>query len=72
MLATATTNAAGAFRFSYVPRSAYWAALPAHAGKVYIVAVDPPRGSGLGRAVVPNLSVTAGAETAAGTVVLPP
>jgi hypothetical protein len=72
MLATARTNAAGAFRFSYLPRSAYWTALPVHAGEVYILAVDPPSGSGLGRALVPNLSVTAGVETPAGTVVLPP
>jgi hypothetical protein len=69
-LATATTDATGAFRFSYVTRSDYWAGIAAHAGKSYIVAVDPPSGAGLTRILVPNLVVTAGSETAAGIVVL--
>lgn len=71
MLGTAKTDASGTFKFSYVTRSAFWAAVPAHIGKVYIVSVDPPVGSGLGRKLVPNLSVVAGAETPTGTVVLP-
>ncbi|HET9010607.1 MAG TPA: DUF4382 domain-containing protein [Gemmatimonadaceae bacterium] len=71
MLATAKTDATGAFRFAYVTRSSYWAAIPIHAGKSYIVAVDPPAGSGLGRTLVPNLSVAPRVETAVGTVVLP-
>ena len=71
MLATAKTDASGAFRFAYVTRSSYWASIPIHAGKSYIVAVDPPAGSGLGRTLVPNLSVTPRVETAVGTVVLP-
>jgi hypothetical protein len=70
-LATATTDATGAFRFAYVTRSSYWSSLAAQAGKSYIVAVDPPAGSGLGRVHVPNLIVTAGAELPLGTVVLP-
>ena len=70
-LATAKTDANGAYRFAYVTRSAYWNSLPAQAGKTYIVAVDPPAGSGLGRTLLPNLSVTAGAVTTAGTAVLP-
>lgn len=71
VLATAKTDATGAFRFAYVTRSSYWASIPIHAGKSYIVAVDPPAGSGLGRTLVPNLSVTPQVETAVGTVVLP-
>ena len=71
VLATAKTEATGAFRFAFVTRSSYWASLPAQAGKSYIVAVDPPAGSGLGRALVPNLTVTAGAERTVGTLVLP-
>jgi len=71
VLATAKTDANGAFRFSYVTRSAHWTAIPLRAGDSYIVAVDPPAGSGLGRTLVPNLTVTAGEERAIGTVVLP-
>jgi hypothetical protein len=71
VLATAKSDATGAFRFAYVTRSSYWASIPIHAGKSYIVAVDPPAGSGLGRMLVPNLSVTPRVETAVGTVVLP-
>ncbi len=71
VLATAKTDATGAFRFSYVTPSAYWAAFPARAGDTYIVAADAPGGSGLGRVLLPNLAVTAGSETVAGTVVLP-
>jgi hypothetical protein len=70
-LSTAKTDATGAFRFAYVTRSSYWASLPAQAGKSYIVAVDPPAGSGLGRALVPGLTVEVGAERSVGTVVLP-
>jgi hypothetical protein len=33
--------------------------------------VDPPAGSGFGRALVQNLTVTAGTERTVGTVVLP-
>jgi hypothetical protein len=70
-LAHATTNASGAFTFSYVTRSAWWTSRPAWAGATYIVAVDPPAGSGLARAVVPNLTVTPRTATTAGTIVLP-
>jgi hypothetical protein len=70
-LATGKTDATGTFRISYVTRSAWWAGLPAWVGATYIVAVDPPAGAGLGRAVVPNLTVEAGRETPAGTIVLP-
>jgi hypothetical protein len=70
-MGTARTNASGAFTFAYVTPSAHWAALPAHAGSTYIVAVDPPGGSALTRVVVPNVTVTAKAETSMGTVVLP-
>ncbi len=71
VLATAKTDATGAFRFAFVTRSSYWASLTAQAGKSYIVAIDPPAGSTLGRALVANLTVTEGAERAVGTVVLP-
>ncbi len=62
-LQTARTDAQGAFKFSYVTRSSHWASVPAQAGKTYIVAADPPPGLGLGRSVVPNLTVVAGGET---------
>jgi hypothetical protein len=71
VLGTAKTDANGAFKFSYVTQSSYWAGLPAQAGKSYIVAVDPPPGLGLGRMLRSNLSVVALTETAVGTVALP-
>jgi hypothetical protein len=71
VLATAHTDAAGAFRFSYVTRSAYWSGLPAQATSTYIVAVDPPSALAAERTLVANVTVTAGQETALGTVVLP-
>ncbi|HJU74837.1 MAG TPA: DUF4382 domain-containing protein [Gemmatimonadaceae bacterium] len=71
MLATARADANGAFKFAYVTPLSYWTSLPAYAGATYIVAADPPSGAGLGRAVVPGLTVAAGAETAAGAIVLP-
>jgi hypothetical protein len=70
-LATARTDANGAFRFAFVTQSAYWASLPAQAGKTYIIAIDPPSGSGLGRMLRQSLTVSPNAETAAGTIVLP-
>jgi Domain of unknown function (DUF4382) len=69
-LSTAETDGAGAFRFAYVTESSYWAKT-GFAGKKYIVTVDPPVASGMGRAVVPNLQVTAGVTTSLGTLVLP-
>jgi hypothetical protein len=71
VLATAATNSEGVFRFTYMPPSSYWAALPAQAGKVYIVTADAPSGTGLSRAIVPNVTVNAGSTTAIGTIVLP-
>jgi hypothetical protein len=71
VLATAKTDVTGAFRFAYVTRSSYSSAIAAQAGKSYIVAVDPPAGSVLGRVVVPNLTVTPGTELPLGTLVLP-
>jgi hypothetical protein len=70
-LATTRTGAAGTFKFSYVTRSAFWAATPTLAGYTYIVAVDPPSTAALGRMLVPNITVTTGNETTVGTVVLP-
>jgi hypothetical protein len=70
-LGTAKSDGNGTFRFAFVTRSAVWAGMPVHARDTYIVAVDPPVGSGLGRKLVANLSVTAGGETPTGTVVLP-
>jgi hypothetical protein len=71
VVGTAQTDATGAFKFSFVTRSAYWTRLPAHTNSTYIVAVDPPSGLGAARALVPNVTVTAGAETELGTIVLP-
>jgi Domain of unknown function (DUF4382) len=71
VLGTAQTDGNGAFRFSFVTRSGYWDQFPAHANSSYIVAVDPPTGSGLARNVVINIGVTAMQETSVGTVVLP-
>ncbi len=71
VIATARTDAAGAFRFSFVTRSAYWTELPAQSSSRYLVAVDPPAGVGAGRVVVPDVSVTAGRETSLGIVALP-
>ena len=68
---TASTDASGVFKFVGVTRSAYWAGIPAHAGKTWIVAADPPAGSGLGRVLLPNLVVNAQSQTSAGTLVLP-
>jgi hypothetical protein len=70
-MATGKTDATGTFRLSYVTRSAWWTGLPAWVGATYIVAVDPPSGAGLGRTLVPNLSVAAAQVTSAGTIVLP-
>lgn len=41
------------------------------AASTYIVAIDPPAGSGLGRVLLPDLTVAAGVETPVGTVTLP-
>jgi hypothetical protein len=71
VLATAHTDVAGAFRFSYVTRSAYWSGVPAQSGSRYIVAVDPPAGLAAGRSLVPNVAVTAGETTDLGTIALP-
>lgn len=71
MLGTAKTDATGLFRFSMVPRSAYWEQIAIHAGKTYIVSADPPPSMALGRALVPNLTVVAASGTETGTIVLP-
>jgi hypothetical protein len=71
VLGTAHSDAAGAFEFSFVTRSAYWAQVPAQATSTYIVAVDPPSGLVAERALVSGVSVTAGHETALGTIDLP-
>jgi hypothetical protein len=70
-LATAKTDANGAFKFSYVTRSGWWANIPALAKDTYIVAVDPPHSVSLARMVVSNVAVTAGQETSLNTVILP-
>jgi Domain of unknown function (DUF4382) len=70
-LGTAKTDSSGVFRFASVTRSGYWAQFPAHAGKSYIVSIDPPPNSGLGRVLIPNLIVSPTLETSAGVIVLP-
>jgi len=70
-LGTAKTDANGVFRFASVTRSAYWAQIPAHSAETYIITFDAPPNSGLGRIVLPNISVSAATETATGITVLP-
>lgn len=67
VIATAKTDATGAFKFAYVPRLS---AFP-QAGWKYAVAADPPTGSGLGRQIVSNVNALQGQETAVGVVILP-
>ena len=69
--ATARTDAAGAFRFSFIPPSTHWLQCPARAGDTYIVAADPPNETGLGRVLVPNVQVFVGEESQIGTLILP-
>ena len=71
VLGTAHTDAEGAFEFSFVTRSAYWAQVPAQSASRYIVAVDPPAGIAAERTLVPDVTVTAGVETDLGTIALP-
>lgn len=71
VVATARSDASGAFKFSFVTRSAYWTELPAQSSNRYIVAVDPPAEVGAGRVVVPGVTVTAGSETNLGIIALP-
>jgi hypothetical protein len=71
VLGTAHSDATGAFEFSFVTRSAYWAQLPAQANSTYIVVVDPPSRLAAERVLVPDVAVTAGHETALGTIDLP-
>jgi hypothetical protein len=54
-----------------VTRSAFGAATPTLVASTYIVAVNPPASTGLGRMLMPNLTVTGGSETSLGTVILP-
>lgn len=69
-LATGKADSTGAFRLSYVTRTASWAST-AYANATYIVAVDPPSAAVLGRAIVPGITVLAKQTTSLGTVVLP-
>jgi hypothetical protein len=71
VLGTAHSDAAGAFEFSFVTRSAYWAQLPAQANSTYIVAVDPPSALTAERALVRDVLVTAEHETELGIIDLP-
>lgn len=71
VMGTARTNSSGQFTFAYVTPSAHWAQFPARVNDRYIVAVDPPGTSSLGRVVVPDVTVNARAATSMGTVVLP-
>ena len=71
VLGTAHSDASGAFTFAFVTRSAYWAQVPAQLDSRYIVAVDPPAGLAADRALVSDVTVTAGGETDLGIIVLP-
>lgn len=66
---TTSATTSGAFRFSFVTRSDWWATTSL-AGVTYFVAADPPPGTGLGRTVVGDVQVNPGQETALGTIVL--
>jgi hypothetical protein len=68
VIATARTAVDGTFKFGFVPTTG---PLVTRAGNAFIVAVDPPGGSTLGRQIVSNISVTARSETGIGVVVLP-
>ena len=70
-MGTAKTDANGVFRFASVTRSGFWAQIPSHSADTYIITFDPPPNSGLGRVVLPNISVSAATETATGVTVLP-
>jgi hypothetical protein len=70
-VATGKTDSTGTFRLSYVTRSTLWASIPALVGATYIVAVDPPSAAGLGRTLVPGITVSAKQTASRGTVVLP-
>ena len=67
VIATAKSDATGAFRFAYIPRSGVFT----QPGVNYIVAADPPTGSGLGRQIVINVSASARVETSVSVVILP-
>ncbi len=71
VLANARTDVGGAFRFSFVTRSGYWAGLPAQENSRYIVAVDPPSSLDAERVLVSDVTVTAGEVAGLGTIVLP-
>ncbi len=71
VLQTARTDAQGAFKFAYVTRSDWWSQFPALSSSVYIVAVDPPPGLGLGRTLRQPVMVSAQQQTTLGTLVLP-
>ena len=71
VLATGRTDSVGAFRIAYLTRSAWWTSTGWGPAATYIVAVDPPGGTGLGRVLVPNVTVVAGDTTAMGTLILP-
>ena len=70
-MGTAKTEADGRFRFASVTRSAWWTQFSAHANDSYIVTIDPPPNSGLGRRVILDVVVNAAAETSLGTIILP-
>jgi len=53
-----------------VTRSSWWNQT-AWNGATYIVAVDPPPGTGLTRMMMDSIDVQAGQVTSLGTVVLP-
>src|SRR5438067_939524 len=61
-MGTAKTDANGVFRFASVTQSAFWAQSPSHSTDTYIITFDSPPNSGLGRVVLPNVSVSAATE----------
>jgi hypothetical protein len=71
VLGTARSEQDGSFIFSFVTQSSWWSGNPLNAGKTYIVAADPPSGSGLTRQLVTDVTVTARNQTSIGPIVLP-
>ena len=69
VFATGKTDAAGAFRLAYVSPSDLFTS-GVWAGSTYILAVDPPSGANLARALVPAIEVSPVQTAAVGTVVL--
>lgn len=70
-LQTGRTDASGAFTIPFVTPSAHWATTGWGPTSQYMLAVDPPSGSGLARAVLPVGTVEMLRRVDVGTITLP-